>query len=107
MSLPVIIEPEAKASLRHAVEWWSENRSQEQALRWYDGIYDALQTLTNHPQRCPLARENNKSDDELRELHFGLQTRPTHRIIFVIDPEAVRVLAIRHVSQDDATPEDL
>jgi hypothetical protein len=59
------------------------------------------------PQRCPLACENHKSDDELRELHFGLATRPTHRIIFVIDPDAVRVLAIRHVAQDDVAPEDL
>ncbi len=107
MSLPIIIEPEAKASLHHAVDWWSENRSREQAFRWYEGIYDVIQTLSNDPQRHPLARENHKSDDELRELHFGLGTRPTHRIIFVIDPDAVRVLAIRHVAQDDATPEDL
>jgi len=25
MSVPVIIEPQAKADLRHAVKWWSEN----------------------------------------------------------------------------------
>ena len=74
MSLPVIIEPEAKAALRHALKWWSENRSQEQALRWYDGIYDAIQTLADYPRRCPFARENHKSDDELRESHFGLGT---------------------------------
>lgn len=101
MSVPVIIEPQAKADLRHAVKWWSENRSEEQALRWYDGICDAIDTLANHPQRCGLARENLKSGDELRELHFGLGSRPTHRVIFVIDPDAVRVLAVRHVAQDD------
>ena len=105
MSLPVIIEPEAQANLRQALEWWYGNRSQEQALRWYDGIHDAIGALAHNPQRCPLARENHKSDDELRESHFGLQTRPTHRIIFVIDPDAVRVLAIRHVAQDDAARE--
>ena len=101
MSVPVIIEPQAKADLRHAVAWWSENRSKEQALRWYDGIRDAIDTLADHPQRCALARENPKSDNELRELHFGLGSRPTHRVIFVIDPDAVRVLAVRHAAQDD------
>ena len=48
MSLPVIIEPEAKANLRDAVRWWSVNRSTEQALRWYDGIYRAIQTLADN-----------------------------------------------------------
>ena len=78
MSIPVVIEPQAKTDLRQAVKWWAENRSKQQALRWYDGIRDAIATLTDHPQRCVLARENHKSDDELRELHFGLGSRPTH-----------------------------
>jgi plasmid stabilization system protein ParE len=104
MKIPVIIEPRAKADLRHAVIWWSEHRSGEQALRWYDGIRDAIATLADNPHRCILARENPKSDEELRELHFGLGSRPTHRAIFVIDPDAVRVLAVRHAAQDDWNP---
>ena len=104
MSLLVVIEPQAKADLRHAVRWWAENRSEEQALRWYDETRVAIEGLGDNPHRCVLAHENPKSTDELRELHFGLGSRPTHRIIFVIDPDAVRVLAVRHAAQDDWEP---
>lgn len=106
MSLPVLLEPQAISDLRHAVKWWLENRSEKQALRWYDGIRDAIETLAVSPQRCVFARENPKSDAELRALHFGLGSRPTHRVIFVIDPDAVRVLAVRHAAQDDWNPSD-
>ena len=63
-----------------------------------------IETLADNPSRCILARENHKSDDELRELHFGLGSRPTHRVIFVIDGDAVRVLSVRHAAQDDRDP---
>jgi plasmid stabilization system protein ParE len=101
MSLPVLIEAEAKTALRHTLLWWSKNRSEEQALRWWNGIHDAIETLKDNPQRCILARENSKYDDELRELHFGLASRPTHRILFVVDADAVRVLTVRHTAQGD------
>ena len=90
MRLPVVIEPQAKADLRQALLWWSEYRSAEQALRWYNGIHDTIASLQHNPQRCASARENDQSDDQLRELHFGLGSHPTHRTIFVIDPGAVR-----------------
>jgi len=104
MTLPVIIEPRAEADLDHALLWWSKNRSEEQALRWWDGIHDAIATLKDKPHRCGFAREDPDYDDELRELHFGLGSRPTHRILFVIDSDAVRVLTIRHAARDDWNP---
>jgi len=104
MSLPVLVEAEAKADLRHAVLWWSKNRSEEQAIRWWDGIHDAIDTLKDDPERCVVAGENPIFDDELRELYFGLGPHPTHRIIFVIDSDAVRVLTVRHAARDDWKP---
>jgi plasmid stabilization system protein ParE len=106
MSLPVIIEAEAIANLAQAAKWWAKNRDADQALHWHEGILSAIETLANNPVRCILARENDKSDDELRELHFGLGSRPTHRVIFVIDPDAVRVLSVRHAAQDDWEPSE-
>jgi len=47
------------------------------------------------------------SDEELRELHFGVGSRATHRVIYVVDDDAVRVLAVRHAAQEDAEPEEL
>ena len=101
MNYSVRIAHRAKADLRESLRWWTENRSEEQAVRWYVEIHDAIQTLAELPQRCPLARESADATEELRELHFGLGSRPTHRIIFVINPDAVRVLAIRHTAQDE------
>ena len=107
MSLPVEIQPRAKADLRRNLQWWATHHDEGQALRWYEAIHDAIATLADNPRRCVLARENPKVADEIRELHFGLASRPTHRVIFVVDDDAVRVLAVRHAAQQDAEPEDL
>ena len=104
MTLPVIIEDEARANIIEAAHWWAKHHDQRQAERWYDGILAAIGTLSENPGRFVLARENSQSVDELRELHFGLGSRPTHRVIYVIDPDAVRVLAVRHAAQDDGEP---
>jgi plasmid stabilization system protein ParE len=106
MSLPVIIEAEAIANLIQAAKWWANNRDGEQALRWHERILAAIETLADNPGRCILARENAKSNDELRKLHFGLSSRPTHRVIFAIHSDAVCVLSVRHAAQDDWNPAD-
>ena len=106
MSLPVVIEPRAKQDLRHAAAWWAENRSAEQAARWYDGFVEAIQSLGENPLRWPFARENGEFPHELRELHFGLGRPPTHRAVFTVRGEAVIVLAVRHAAQRDVAPED-
>jgi plasmid stabilization system protein ParE len=107
MRLPVIIQREAEQRIVESAQWWGEHHSAEQAIRWYAGILDAIDTLTDNPQRCPLARENAASPCELRELHYGLGSRPTHRVLFTIRPDAVVVLSVRHGAQQDVTPEDL
>jgi len=107
MRLPVIIQREAEEQIVDSARWWAEHRSAEQAARWYAGIVDAIDTLADNPQRCPLARENPAFPYELRELHFGLGSRPTHRVLFTIRPDAVVVLSVRHGAQQDVTPEDL
>jgi len=107
MNLPVIIMPEAEQNLWDAAQWWATNRSIAQAQRWYDGFVDMLESLADQPQRCPLARENGDFPYELRELHYGIGSRPTHRALFTVRPDAVVVLSIRHGSQRDVTPDDL
>ena len=107
MSLPVIITPEAAQNLWEAAEWWARHRSLAQAQRWYDGFVDALDSLADRPFRCSLARENDDFPYELRELHYGVGSRPTHRALFTVRPDAVIVLSIRHAAQKDVAPDDL
>ena len=107
MKHTVIITDPARDQLIATALWWTKNRSAEQAMRWYDGFLDALATLADSPNRHGLARENDRLPDELREFHYGLSSRPTHRAIFRIDGSIVRVLSIRHLAQADMEPEDL
>ena len=107
MIRPVILAEPAFEDLRHNARWWAKHRSLEQAERWYDGFLMELDLLANNAERCSLARENAEFPYELRELHYGVSSRPTHRALFTIRPDSVLVLAIRHVAQDDVAPEDL
>jgi plasmid stabilization system protein ParE len=107
MTWPVVITPEAQQNLREAAGWWARHRSAAQAQRWYDGFVEALDSLAEQPLRCPLARENESFPYELRELPYGVGSRPTHRALFAVRPDAVVVLSIRHVAQKDVAPDDL
>lgn len=71
------------------------------------GILDAIDGLAEHPQRCPLSPENSKVEHELRELHYGVGSRPTHRAIFTIIGSEVRVLTVQHGAQDVVHPGEL
>jgi plasmid stabilization system protein ParE len=87
--------------------WWSDQHSQNQAERWYNGFIDALHSLGRNPERCPLARGNGRFPYEIHELHYGLGGRSTHRAVFTIRPDMVFVLAIRHASQSELTDDDV
>jgi plasmid stabilization system protein ParE len=103
----VIITQRAERDLRDAAHWWAENRSAEQAARWLDGFNSRLQTLAKQPSRCPLAAESAQFSFELRELHYGLGRRPTHRAVFTVAEDFVLVLAVRHAAQDHLRPDEL
>jgi plasmid stabilization system protein ParE len=87
--------------------WWSENRSADQAIRWLDGFEKALATLADKPERCVIARESDAFATAIRELHYGLRGKPTHRAVFEIRDDEVIVHSVRHFAQRDLTPDDL
>lgn len=54
-------------------------------------LQNAIESLNQNPRRCPVAHENDKVVEELRELLFG--KRPNvFRIVFAMDGDTVRVL---------------
>jgi plasmid stabilization system protein ParE len=103
----VIVTGPAKRDIQQDYDWWANNRSVEQAKRWYAGIRAAIRSLRTNPDRRALAIESDLLAQEIRQLSFGLGRRPTHRIVFAIEDETVVVLRIRHTSQDALLPEDL
>jgi plasmid stabilization system protein ParE len=105
--LRVVLHPRVYDELDDAYLWWAKNRSPLQAGRWFRGIWAAIQKLTTKPEHHPLAIENDRFPNEVRELRFGLGRRPSHRVLFSIRPDCIFVFKLRHVSQDAVDPDDL
>jgi plasmid stabilization system protein ParE len=107
MKYTVVVSEPAERELEESARWWEENRSREQSLRWYKGFLKAIRSLSQNPERCPLARENELFAADIRELHYGLGSRPTHRAVFTLLSDIVLVLTVRHVARADLTVNDL
>ena len=88
----------AKADIQQAFEWWAANRSADQAAEWYERIFEAIATLEAMPERCPRVPEAGLSRTGIRQLLFGIGSRPTHRIVFHFDNDTgtVTILRARH-----------
>jgi plasmid stabilization system protein ParE len=102
-----VITRRAEREMHDAALWWATNRSREQATRWLAGLEKRLKTLAKGPSRHPIAAEHRQSPYEIRELHYGLRGRITHRAVFTIAEDLVLVLSVRHAAQDQLRPEDL
>ena len=72
------------------------------ANEWYSGLLQAIESLSQMPKRCTIARENDYFSLEIRQLLYG-KGRNSYRIIFTIlteqDTSTVRILHIRHASE--------
>ncbi|MBC7822291.1 MAG: type II toxin-antitoxin system RelE/ParE family toxin [Candidatus Parcubacteria bacterium] len=80
----------------------SQVTSPTKASQWYSGLLQAIESLTQMPKRCPLARENEYFSQEIRQLLYG-RGRSSYRLLFTIlegqNVSTVRILHIRHASQ--------
>ena len=105
--LPVYHHERVIRALEEGYDWWAKHRSAEQAVRWINGFAAEIDALGANPRQHPKAAESHLFPYEVRELNFGLGPKPTHRALFVIRPEMVYVIAIRHMSQQPFHPDDL
>lgn len=96
------ITAQALADADQAYAWIAE-RSPERAERWYRGLFEQIETLTSFPLRCPLAAEDPKFPEEIRELLYGKRNHK-YRIIFTIRDDAVVVLYIHHGARRELEP---
>jgi plasmid stabilization system protein ParE len=99
----VEISDPTKADTQVAFAWWRESRSALQAEEWYGQIFEATTTLESMPERCPRVSESGLSRLGVRQLLFGIGSRPTHRVAFHFDVDAdtVTILRVRHHGQDE------
>lgn len=107
MNRRVQILPRAKRQLYDAALWWADHRSVAEAAHWIEGIESAIQGLSDDADRFPLAAESGMFDFPLRQLNFGVSRHLTHRVLFSVHEDRVVIYAIRHLAQEDVTPDDL
>ena len=103
----VILTERAQQELDLIHKWWAENRSPQQADNWYIGFVRKTLTLEQNPERCPLAPENELFPYKVRQFNYGLGSKPTHRALFTIRPDAVVILRVRHLAQQLVSDEDV
>src|SRR4051812_48561332 len=106
MSHTVVIERRAQTDILLNSQQIESNRSFSAAMRWFDGIRRAIDSLSNQPDRFPLADEADELGFELRMMIHG-RKRQVFRILFVVDGSLVHVLRVRHASQDRISFDEL
>jgi plasmid stabilization system protein ParE len=72
------------------------------AKRWLEGALKKASSLAIFPLRCALISEARELNVELRETFYK-----SHRIIYKIDGDMVRIVTVYHGSRDRLTAEDL
>lgn len=108
MKFEVRTSRRAQRDIREAVAWYRERSgSAEVAGEWVDGVQSAIHSLAENPDRCHLAHETERFDQDVRELLYGSGRRKTHRVLFQVEGSVVNVIAVRHFAQRDFTPDDM
>ncbi len=105
MTYSVIVTHKAKDDLRHYYAVAAKH-APETAARWLNRFEEALQTLSAHPTRCPLAPEDDLVAQPVYQFVFGRRTG-RYRALFTIDGNQVLVLHIRRGTMDKAGEADL
>lgn len=107
MKFRLNITTRARDDITRNAAWWAEHHSLDEALHWYDTIYQQLDTLLELPESHGLSAENDDFRTELRDKLVGLGARKTYRAIFTIVGSEVRVLAVRSTFEDTFTQDDV
>lgn len=96
----VNVTDEVVVDIRKAF-YYIHERSPQNAIKWLRELYKAIDTLETMPERCPIVREHEVFNDEVRNLIFH-----SHRVIFTVNDNTsiVEVHAFRHGAQDEMRP---
>jgi plasmid stabilization system protein ParE len=105
MSFQITIARSAARDIRNLYDRMAA-RSRTAADRWRDRILAAVETLADHPERCPESPEAEWYGPGLRELYSG-KRRNTYRILFEVRGDTVHVLHVRHGRQDFLRPDEM
>jgi len=103
MAYVVNITSRAERDLAHVYRKINAEYS-DLALKWYRGLKEAILSLEEQPNRCPVTRKS----DKLRHLFYGHKPH-IYRVIYRVleKQKLVEVLHIRHGARRKLKPSDL
>jgi|SRR6266446_9961146 len=104
MTYRVIVTPEAERDLRAAYRYIRDHAPRA-AREWIRRARQSIKSLSNFPERCPLAPESASFREPIREMLFGSGNRGTYRFLFIVTGKIVFILHIRHGSMLPLEPE--
>lgn len=107
MTFSLRVTARARDDITRNAAWWAEHYSLDQALRWYDRVYDQLDTILEFPESHSLSAENDKFPYEIRDKLVGFGSRPRYRAVFTIQCNEVIVLTVRAGQEDRLTSDDI
>lgn len=94
----VIVTPTAVADISEQVDYIRAD-SVRAAVRWYDGCFNAIQSLGSTPNRGRLAPEAETFERDIRQVVYH-----SHRILYEVVGDIVIVLHVRHGARLPLTP---
>jgi plasmid stabilization system protein ParE len=95
MTFRVETTAEAERDADTILDWLLSQHAGDTGIRWFLALQDAIASLAEFPERCPLAPESAVFPFEVRQLLYG-HLPHVYRILFTIEGNTVYVLHIRH-----------
>jgi plasmid stabilization system protein ParE len=102
MAFRVEYSSQAEADLDGILEWLISQSAGEAGLHWFEGLEKAVASLSEMPQRCPLAPENRSFPFEVRHLLYGRRPH-VYRVIFRVIDDVVYILHVWHGRREHLT----
>jgi plasmid stabilization system protein ParE len=95
MAFRVETSPEAEQDGEAILHWLLAEGAGETGFRWFLALEQAIASLANFPERCPIAPESKEFLFEVRQLLYGRRPH-VYRILFTIEGDSVHILRIVH-----------
>jgi toxin ParE1/3/4 len=90
-NMAYVVELAARAARDLEILYVEKNAAESQAaVRWFNGLEEAVSTVAQHPHRCPNAPEAKNTKRDLQHLLYGNKPH-IYRIIYEIDERQHRV----------------
>lgn len=99
MAFRVELLPRAKQDIESITLWLLE-RSRLRGPEWLRGLEQAIYSLRESPDRCPIARALTTSSYTVRQLLYGRYPH-VYKIYYHVIGNAVEIMHIRHGARKD------